>query len=151
MRAMLLMFMALAGCVAPDSLPWPSAGYRALRFVEPMRVPGLFADFDIEAGTTFVADRTVGGVPMYCGTALERSFLMAQSVAVCAFHASETLTFVYDRVIAFGDPPPMKWSVLRYGFEPEEDRDGEEGAQARGDRGQAAAGGRLGVAGPERG
>ena len=49
------------------------------------------------------------------------------------------------------DPPPMKWSVLRYGFEPEEDRDGEEGAQARGDRGQAAAGGRSGVAGPERG
>ncbi len=49
------------------------------------------------------------------------------------------------------DPPPSKWSVSRYGFEPEEDRDGEEGAQARGDRGQAAAGGRAGLAGPERG
>src|SRR4029453_7879006 len=49
------------------------------------------------------------------------------------------------------DPPPLKWSVPRYGFEPEEDRDGEDGAQARGGRGQAAAGGRVGVAGAERG
>jgi transposase len=49
------------------------------------------------------------------------------------------------------DPPPLKWSVLRYGFEPEEDRDGEEeGAHARGDRGQAAPGGRAGFAGSER-
>lgn len=102
MRAMLLVSMALAGCVAPDFLPRPTAGYRALRFVEPMRVPGLLADFDIDAGTTFVADRTVGGVPMYCGTALERSFLMAQSVAVCAFYANGTLTFSYDRMISFG-------------------------------------------------
>ena len=29
-----------------------------------------------------------------------------------------------------GDPPPLKWSVLRYGFEPEEDRDGEQEAPA---------------------
>jgi hypothetical protein len=28
------------------------------------------------------------------------------------------------------DPPPMKWSVLRYGFELEEDRDGEQEAPA---------------------
>jgi diguanylate cyclase (GGDEF)-like protein len=28
------------------------------------------------------------------------------------------------------DPPPLKWSVLRYGFEPEEDRDGEHEAPA---------------------
>src|SRR5215203_5293003 len=47
--------------------------------------------------------------------------------------------------------PPSKWSALRYGFEPEEDRDGEEGAQARGDRGQAAAGGCPGVAGTDGG
>jgi hypothetical protein len=26
------------------------------------------------------------------------------------------------------DPPPAKWSALRYGFEPEEDRDGEQEA-----------------------
>src|SRR5918997_6084450 len=45
------------------------------------------------------------------------------------------------------DPPPLKWSVLRYGFGPEEDRDGEQEAQARGGRGQAAAGGRTGRAG----
>jgi hypothetical protein len=24
------------------------------------------------------------------------------------------------------DPPPLKWPALKYGFEPEEDRDGEE-------------------------
>ena len=28
------------------------------------------------------------------------------------------------------DPPPLKWSVLRYGFGPEEDRDGEEETHA---------------------
>jgi hypothetical protein len=28
------------------------------------------------------------------------------------------------------DPPPLKWSALRYGFEPEEDRDGEQEAPA---------------------
>ena len=28
------------------------------------------------------------------------------------------------------DPPPPKWSALRYGFEPEEDRDGEQEAPA---------------------
>ena len=105
MRVMLLVSMALAGCVEPDLLPRPAAGYRALRFVEPMRVPGLLADFDIHAGTTFVADRMVGGIPMYCGTVLERSFLMAQSVAVCAFYADGALIFSYDRMIAFGIAP----------------------------------------------
>src|ERR671911_1211161 len=45
------------------------------------------------------------------------------------------------------DPPPPKWSAPRYGFEPEEDRDGEQEAQARGGGGQAAAGGRPGLAG----
>jgi len=28
------------------------------------------------------------------------------------------------------DPPPSEWSALRYGFEPEEDRDGEQEAPA---------------------
>jgi hypothetical protein len=28
------------------------------------------------------------------------------------------------------DPPRAKWSALRYGFEPEEDRDGEQEAPA---------------------
>ena len=28
------------------------------------------------------------------------------------------------------DPPPPKWSAPRYGFEPEEDRDGEQEAPA---------------------
>ena len=31
---------------------------------------------------------------------------------------------------ALADPPPLKWSALRYGFEPEEDRDGEQEAPA---------------------
>ena len=30
---------------------------------------------------------------------------MAQSVAVCAFYANGALTFVYDRMIAFGTSP----------------------------------------------
>jgi hypothetical protein len=28
------------------------------------------------------------------------------------------------------DPPPLKWPALRYGFGPEEDRDGEQEAPA---------------------
>ena len=108
---MLLMSMALAGCTVPDFLPRPTAGYRALRFVEPMRVPGLLADFDIDARTTFVVDRTVGGVPMYCGTVLERSFLVAQSVAVCAFYANGALTFGYDK--RFPSAPPSGPSTFR--------------------------------------
>jgi transposase len=35
-----------------------------------------------------------------------------------------------DRSYNRRDPPPAKWSVLRYGFELEEDRDGEQGAAA---------------------
>src|SRR4051794_30936952 len=49
-----------------------------------------------------------------------------------------------------GDPPPLKWSALRYGFRAKEDHDAEEETQARGDRCEAAPGGRAGVAGAER-
>src|SRR5215204_595117 len=45
------------------------------------------------------------------------------------------------------DPPPLKWSVLRYGFRAKEDHDAEEETQARGDRCEAAPGGCAGVAG----
>jgi rubredoxin len=38
------------------------------------------------------------------------------------------------------DPPPLNWSVLRYGFEPEEDGYGEEETHAGRDRRQAAPG-----------
>src|SRR4051812_32485739 len=48
------------------------------------------------------------------------------------------------------DPPPLKWSALRYGFRAKEDHDAEEETQARGDRCEAAPGGRAGVAGAER-
>src|SRR5919202_2471071 len=49
------------------------------------------------------------------------------------------------------DPPPLKWSAPRYGFEPEEDRDGEQEAPAGGGPGQAAAGGCPGLAGADGG
>src|SRR5215207_2053461 len=48
------------------------------------------------------------------------------------------------------DPPPLKWSALRYGFRAKEDHDAEEETQARGDRCEAAPGGCAGVAGAER-
>jgi hypothetical protein len=34
------------------------------------------------------------------------------------------------RIVSETDPPPLKWSALRYGFEPEEDQDGEQEAEA---------------------
>src|SRR5215203_4363103 len=48
------------------------------------------------------------------------------------------------------DPPPLKWSALRYGFRAKEYHDAEEETQARGDRCEAAPGGCAGVAGAER-
>src|SRR4051794_40019310 len=48
------------------------------------------------------------------------------------------------------DPPPVKWSALRYGFRAKEDHDAEEETQARGDCCEAAPGGCAGVAGAER-
>src|SRR5829696_5420169 len=39
------------------------------------------------------------------------------------------------------DPPPLKWSALRYGFRAKEDHDAEEETQARGDCCEAAPGG----------
>src|SRR5215204_5015452 len=48
------------------------------------------------------------------------------------------------------DPPPLKWSALRYGFRAKEDHDAEEETQARGDCCEAAPGGCAGVAGAER-
>src|SRR5829696_3555368 len=51
-----------------------------------------------------------------------------------------------DKILS-PDPPPPKWSALKYGFEPEEDRDGEQEAPAGGGLGQAAAGGCPGLAG----
>src|SRR5215207_7791872 len=53
-------------------------------------------------------------------------------------------------IIARIDPPPLKWSALRYGFRAKEDHDAEEETQARGDRCEAAPGGCAGVAGAER-
>src|SRR5215208_369271 len=48
------------------------------------------------------------------------------------------------------DPPPLKWSALRYAFRAKEDHDAEEETQARGDCWEAAPGGCAGVAGAER-
>jgi hypothetical protein len=55
-----------------------------------------------------------------------------QSGLGCIAWTGAPLRFTLDQNAlgfeALGDPPPLKWSVLRYGFEPEEDREGEEGA-----------------------
>ena len=47
------------------------------------------------------------------------------------------------------DPPPLKWSALEYDFRPEEDADGEEETQARGDRRQIAPGRCVALAGQD--
>src|SRR2546429_1249583 len=49
---------------------------------------------------------------------------------------------------AGGDPPPLKWSDLRYVFDIKEDCNGKEALQARRDRREAAPGGCSGLAGP---
>jgi len=100
MRAMVLMALTLAGCVAPDPLPRPTGGYQAIRLLEPVRVPSLLAYLEIDAGTTLVADRALGGSPMYCGTGLMRNFLISESVLVCARYKNGVLTFGSDRVVS---------------------------------------------------
>src|SRR5215207_5092717 len=66
--------------------------------------------------------------------------------------ANATLRFAEASSLDYGgiDPPPLKWSALRYGFLAKEDHDAEEETQARGDRCEAAPGGCAGVAGAER-
>src|SRR2546421_9355487 len=49
------------------------------------------------------------------------------------------------------DPPPLKWSDLRYVFDIKEDCNGKEAIQARRDRRQVAAGRCSSVARPEHG
>src|SRR6476620_593468 len=46
------------------------------------------------------------------------------------------------------DPPPLKWSDLRYVFDIQEDCNGKEALQARRDRREAAPGRCSGLAGP---
>src|SRR5262245_59681239 len=53
---------------------------------------------------------------------------------------------IYDR-----DPPPLKWSDLRYVFDIKEDCNGKEAIQARRDRRQVAAGRCSGLTRPEHG
>jgi transposase len=61
---------------------------------------------------------------------------LTQPIRDTAWKAQERLCRRYRKLARAGkpptvvDPPPLKWSVLRYGFEPEEDRDGEQEAQA---------------------
>src|SRR4029077_20673709 len=50
-----------------------------------------------------------------------------------------------------GDPPPLKWSDLRYVFDIKEDCNGKEAIQARRDRRQVAAGRCSGLTRPEHG
>jgi hypothetical protein len=64
-----------------------------------MHVSGFLVDLYLGAGTTLVADRTLGGIPMYCGMVLARDFLMAQSVPLCATYTSGSLGFGTDRTI----------------------------------------------------
>src|SRR2546429_9486262 len=49
---------------------------------------------------------------------------------------------------ARSDPPPLKWSDLRYVFDIKEDCNGKEALQARRDRREAAPGRCSGLAGP---
>src|SRR5207302_11473190 len=63
----------------------------------------------------------------------------------------------HEAVVAFimswsgsipSDPPPLKWSDLRYVFDIKEDCNGKEALQARRDRREAAPGRCSGLAGP---
>src|SRR5215213_10917336 len=63
---------------------------------------------------------------------------------------ARTTRLMIARRCPMNDPPPLKWSALRYGFRAKEDHDAEEETQARGDCCEAAPGGCAGVAGAER-
>jgi len=116
MRETILIVLALAGCAAPDVVIAPSGGHRALQFLEPIRVPGLFSELDISAGTTLVADRTLGGTPLYCGMVLMRDILLAEAVPVCASYANRSISFATDRGVLVRvslQPTPLPPGTVR--------------------------------------
>jgi hypothetical protein len=94
------MAVTLAGCAALDPLPRPTGGYQAIQLLEPVRVASLLAYLEIGAGTTLVADHALGAVPMYCGMGLMRSFLISESVIVCASYIHGVFTFRTDGALS---------------------------------------------------
>jgi hypothetical protein len=98
--SVLVLAVAVVGCATSDPVPRTAQGYPAIRFLAPVRTFGLLTDLEIGSGTVLVADRTVGGIPYYCGSVLMRSFLMMESLPVCAVYADGVLTFSTDRVVS---------------------------------------------------
>jgi hypothetical protein len=79
-----------------DPLPRPAEGYPAIRFVEPLTIPGPLGVYVPSSGTVLVADRAKAGRPLYCGTVLFRD-LAAQAVPVCATYDGGMLTMSADK------------------------------------------------------
>jgi hypothetical protein len=100
MGVVFLSAASAAGCATPDPVLHSAEGYPAIRFLRTVRASGLFTDVEIGPGTVLVADRMVGGIPFYCGSALMRSFLMRESASVCAFYGNGVFTFSTDRVVS---------------------------------------------------
>src|SRR5262249_37047179 len=76
--------------------------------------------------------------------AVTRSRWSSRCVSTPCRHKATALKIDSSCII---DPPPLKWSDLRYVFDIKEDCNGKEAIQARRDRREAAPGGCSGLAG----
>ena len=78
-------------------------------------------------GTAFPAGLQPQTVSFAPGSAAHM-FAQFQTIDDDTYEVDERFQFVFTPIES--DPPPLKWSGPRYGFGPEEDRDGEQEAPA---------------------
>ena len=97
MRAVAVALLVLAGCAGGEPLPRPAGGYQAIRFMEPLKIPGPLGVYEPGAGAVLVADRASRGRPLFCGTIPFRD-LMTLSAHVCATFDGQSLTLGADKV-----------------------------------------------------
>lgn len=79
-----LAFLALTACTAPaERITRPAAGYDALRVAEGFAEPNVTATLEFPTGTVLIADRIVGGRPIYCGTIVVADVLSRAAFPTC--------------------------------------------------------------------
>lgn len=73
--------VALTGCSLQAPLPQAPDGYDAIRFQKSVTLYKMMNRYDFQVGSTFIADKRVGDVPVYCGQAA----ISYQVMHVCVY------------------------------------------------------------------
>jgi hypothetical protein len=136
MKSKLSAALAAAGCLlAVSPANAISVTYNPMATMS--SVPGavLFDDFDSVVDTT--VGTITGGLPQAGTPPATGNFIVADGLLGSPFNVTVTLTnpvayvgFAWGTPDLFNDPPPLKWSDLRYVFDIKEDCNGKEAIQA---------------------